>query len=216
MACSNRRLRRRLIGSGRSISFSDAFMDPLELTAVAFGLACVWLTVRQHIACWPTGLVMVILYIYIFFQARLYSDAGLQVVYVVLQIYGWYNWLHGGEDRGVLAVARIRPAESAVWVGVAFAGTTALGYFMSTHTDAALPFADATVTVLSLIAQYLMARKILESWLIWITVDVVAIYVFLTKGLHLTAGLYAVFLVLATMGYFEWRRTLLSPAPATT
>jgi len=189
-------------------------MSPIELVATGFGLVSVWLTVRQNISCWPTGIVMVGLYIFVFYQARLYSDMGLQVIYVFLQIYGWHNWLHGGRDRAELKVSRITPAGAGLWTSVATAGTAGLGYVMHQFTNAALPYWDAATTVLSLIAQWLMAKKILECWVIWLTVDVLAIGIYTVKALYPTTVLYAVFLILATMGLFAWKRTLRDPAPA--
>lgn len=181
-------------------------MSVIEIIATVSGLACVVLTIRQNIWCWPTGLLMVALYIWIFYDAKLYSDMGLQVVYIFLQVYGWYAWLHGGPRHSKLAVRVIGPTRLAVWCLVAALLTAGLGYTMHRYTDATLPYWDATTTVLSLIAQYLMARKILESWLLWITVDVLAIGIYAVKELHLTAGLYAVFLVLATLGFFAWKK----------
>jgi nicotinamide mononucleotide transporter len=183
-------------------------MSTIEIIATISGLACVILTIRQNIWCWPTGLLMVALYIVIFYQAKLYSDMGLQVVYVVLQIYGWYAWLHGGPKNSKLPVRAMGPTSLAVWCLIGAVLTAALGYTMQRFTDASLPYWDATTTVLSLIAQFLMARKIMESWLLWITVDVLAIGIYAVKDLHLTAGLYAVFLVLATLGYFAWKNDL--------
>ena len=183
-------------------------MSFIETSAVLFGLACVWLTVRQNIWCWPTGLVMVTLYIFIFFEARLYSDMGLQFVYIFMQIYGWRNWLHGGREHGTLEVTRLSRLGAVFWSATAVSAATALGYTMDTYTDADFAYADAATTSLSLIAQWLMAKKILESWLIWITVDVVSIAIYALKGLTLTAGLYSVFLLLATIGYFTWRKSV--------
>ena len=183
-------------------------MDPIEITATLFGLACVWLTVRQNIWCWPTGLVMVTLYIFIFHEARLYSDMGLQVVYIFMQIYGWWNWLHGGKDHGVLKVTRLAAAEILLWAAVAVMGVSALGYYMDTYTDADFAYPDAVTTVLSLVAQWLMAKKILESWLIWITVDILSVSIYYLKGLYPTAGLYLVFLGLASIGFLTWRKAL--------
>lgn len=182
-------------------------MSIIELTAVIFGLACVWLTTRQNIWCWPTGLVMVSLYIFIFFEARLYSDMMLQVVYIFMQIYGWHNWLYGGKDHGKLAVTRISRLGAALWGALAMVCVGALGFSMDNYTDADFAYPDAVTTVLSLVAQWLMAKKVLESWLIWITVDVISVGIYSMKGLYLTAGLYSVFLGLATIGYFTWRKT---------
>jgi nicotinamide mononucleotide transporter len=176
--------------------------------AVAFGVLAVWLTVRQNIWCWPTGLVNVGLYIFVFGQARLYADMGLQVVYVILCLYGWYEWLHGGEDRGVLRVSRSpRLQLMALGLGgVAFA--TGLGTWLARHTDAAIPAWDASTTSFSLVAQYLQTRKRIENWILWIAVDVVYVGMYVYKQLYPTAGLYAVFLVLAVLGLRQWRGTL--------
>jgi len=188
--------------------------DLLEPTAVFFGLLCVWLTIRQSIWCWPTGLIQVALYVFIFFEAKLYSDVALQIVYIGLQLYGWAHWLHGGRSDVPLPVTRLTRRGLGAWAVIGFVGAAALGKGMATYTDAALPYWDATITSLSLVAQYLLARKALENWWFWILVDILAIGVYAAKGLYLTSGLYAVFLVLATLGFFEWKRTLRVPAPA--
>lgn len=151
---------------------------------------------------------MVLLYLVIFYQARLYSDMGLQVIYVGLQAYGWRQWHCGGHDKSQLTVTRLGTLAAIGWsitAGLVIAG---LGWTMRTYTDASLPYWDATTTVLSLVAQYLMARKILESWAVWIVVDVLAIGIYYVKDLHLTAGLYAVFLILAAIGYIAWKTSL--------
>ncbi|BAY21644.1 nicotinamide mononucleotide transporter PnuC [Calothrix sp. NIES-2100] len=183
-------------------------MSQIEILAAIFGLISVWLTVTENIWCWPTGLVMVFLYIFIFYEARLYSDAILQVIYVFLQIYGWYAWLHGGKDRGELHVTRITRLGAIVWGGVAIAASFTLGFVMHRYTDAALPYWDAAITVISLVAQWLMAKKVLECWLLWITVDVLAVGVYAVKKLYPTTGLYVVFLVLAVLGYLTWNKAL--------
>ena len=186
-------------------------MSLIELTAVAFGLACVVLTIYQSIWCWPTGLVMVGLYIVIFFEAKLYSDMALQVVYVGLQVYGWHQWLRGGPRESALPVTRLSGRALAGWTAAGLGGAGVLGLVMSRATDASLPYWDALTTSLSLVAQWLMARKRLESWLFWIVVDVVAVGVYVAKDLRPTAGLYAVFLVLATIGLLTWIKSLPTP-----
>src|SRR6186713_1576479 len=125
-------------------------MSPVEAIAVAFGLLSVWLTVRRNVWCWPTGLVQVVLFIHVFYQASLYSDALLHVVYVVLQFYGWHQWLYGGRDRRPPPVTRLSPAEGLAWLGVGAIGTYALGDVMARFTDASLPFWDAAIAALSL------------------------------------------------------------------
>lgn len=179
----------------------------LEIAATVFGLASVYLTTRQSIWCWPTGLVMVSLYVVIFFHAKLYSDTLLQVVYIFVQFYGWFHWRRGGGPGSGLAVSRLTPAGMAAWVLVSILGAAVLGSVMAWKTDAAFPYADAAIASMSLVAQWLMARKVLENWHFWIAVDVLAIVVYLGKDLYLTTGLYAVFLGLCVYGLREWRRS---------
>ena len=187
-------------------------MNSYEIIGMILGLISVWLTIRQNIWCWPTGLVMVALYAVVFFQAKLYADAGLQVVYFVLQIYGWYEWLHGGKARGKLDITRLNLRLGIALVVTAAAATALMGYLLATKTDAALPYWDSTATVLSLIAQWMLARKIIENWLVWITVDLLSIGIYAAKALYPTMALYAAFLTLATLGWIEWRKSLNTPA----
>jgi len=183
-----------------------AAVSPVEAVAAALGLACVLLYVRQNLWCWPVGLAQVTLYAWVFFDARLYSDAGLQVVWIVLQLYGWLHWLNGGPaGRDSLPVGRIGRVAAAACTVLVLALTAGLGTLTSLF-GAALPYADAFATAMSLVAQFLIGRKILESWLVWIAVDVVSIAIYLDRALYVTAGLYVVFLGLAVRGYLVWRR----------
>lgn len=182
-------------------------MSSIEIVAVICGFLCVWFTIKENIWCWPTGLVQVFLYIFIFFDAKLYSDVILHIIYVFMSIYGWYFWLHGGANRDQ---AKVTPL-SQLWFGLsllaAFAGTLGLGYVMASGTDASFPYADAFTTSFSLTAQWLMSRKKLESWYFWIAVDCVAIYIYAAKSLFLTSGLYCAFLVMAIAGLLRWHKT---------
>ena len=187
--------------------------DLLETAAVLFGIVSVYLSVRENIASWPTAIVNVTLYIFVFQRARLYADMALQVVYIGISLYGWYEWLHGGRGKSRLAVSRGTPRLAAVLAGIGLVAAALLGTLLARYTNAALPYLDAATTTTSLIAQWMMARKILENWIVWVAVDVVYIGMFVYKSLVLTAGLYAVFLVLSLMGYFQWKRSL-SAAPS--
>ncbi len=183
-------------------------MSIIEIIAVVMGLAAVWMTITQNIWCWPTGIVQVTLYIIIFHEVKLYSDMVLQAIYVVLQIYGWWHWLHGGRDHGRLLVSVLPRRAFVAWLAATAAGTAALGWVMTAWTDAAAPYADGFVTVASLVAQWLMTRKHTESWIFWILVNIVAIAVYFYKELYLTSGLYVAFLMMAVMGLREWRKAL--------
>lgn len=183
-------------------------MSVVEAIGVIFGVVCVALTIRQSVWCWPTGLVQVALFIHVFYSARLYSDMVLHVAYVVLQIYGWRQWLRGDTTASTLPVSTLSPRDRWGWVVAVAAIAVAWGTAMVRYTDAAAPYADAFIAAASLAAQYLLAHKRLENWLIWIAVDVVAIAVYWSRGLRLTAALYVVFLVLAGLGLRSWSRSL--------
>jgi nicotinamide mononucleotide transporter len=182
----------------------------LEFIAVAFGLANVYLTVRQNIWCWPIGAVMVSLYIYIFFGARLYSDVLLNVFFLVMQFYGWYQWTRGPVEHA-RSLSAIRTLDRRGWAltsGGVGAGTATLGTVMHQFTNASLPYPDAFTTMLSVFAQFLMTKKFLENWTLWIIADVVYIFVYAIKSLYWTSGLYVVFLGLCVQGYREWKLDL--------
>lgn len=179
-------------------------MDPLETVAVAFGIVSVWLSTREHMASWPTAIVNVALYFVVFRDAKLYADMGLQVIYLLLSCYGWYEWRFGGANRTTLPVSRATRQHALTLAALGVVGTGVLGTMLARTTDAALPYLDSATATTSLLAQWMMTRKLLENWLVWVAVDVVYVGMFLAKGLTLTAGLYAVFLVLAASGYRQW------------
>ncbi|WP_295467304.1 nicotinamide riboside transporter PnuC [uncultured Pseudomonas sp.] len=183
-------------------------MSTVELVAAVLGIVAVWLTVRQNIWGWPIGLVMVVLYIWIFYDVKLYSDMLLQVVYAVLQLYGWWQWLRGGRHHQGRDVTSLGVPAVLAGLAVGAVGSLALGYLMGTHTDAALPWLDAALTGFSLVAQFWMAQKRLQCWALWFVLDVIYVGLFYYKGLYPTAVLYAVFVGLAAYGWRDWRRAL--------
>ncbi|MGE0755442.1 MAG: nicotinamide riboside transporter PnuC [Pirellulaceae bacterium] len=181
-------------------------MPQLEHIAALLGLMCVTLTVYQHVFCWPTGLAMVVLYFFVFYDAQLYSDMLLQGIYVPLQLYGWYAWCRGGPQGTELHVHRLPVKHAWGWAVVCGVSTAGLGA-VTLQYRAAFPFLDAFTTIASLIAQWLMGRKILESWLVWIAVDIVSIGIYSAKELYFTAVLYTLFLLLAGWGFVQWSKT---------
>jgi len=189
-------------------------VSSLELLAALLGAISVYLSVRQNIWSWPTAIVNVVVYAFVFYQAKLYADMGLQVIYAALSVYGWYEWLYGGANRTELHVTRTAPRLGAVLTIIALAGSVALGVFLRGATDAALPFMDSFLSNTSLVAQWMMTKKKLENWLVWIGVDVLYVGMFVFKHLYITAGLYAVFLALAVRGYIDWRLSMAELAGA--
>ena len=147
---------------------------------------------------------------FIFFRTGLYSDMGLQVVFLVLSVYGWYQWLHGGAQHTKLHVTRASPRIWAVCGVIWIVAWLVIGKGTSMLPGVSLPYLDAGLTSLSLIAQWMMTRKILENWILWIIADIVYVPMYLYKDLVPTAGLYAVFLVLAVMGFVQWRRSYMT------
>ncbi len=190
-------------------------MNPLETVAALFGVISVYLSVKQNIWSWPAAIVNVGLYAFVFHASRLYADMGLQVVYIVISFYGWYEWLYGGKNRTELKVSRMARRLGAVLVAIGVASTFLLGTFLHSTTNAALPFLDSATTSTSLVAQWMMTRKLLENWVVWVAVDVVYIGMFIYKSLYVTSLLYFVFLVLSVMGYRQWKAALNEPGLAT-
>jgi nicotinamide mononucleotide transporter len=189
-------------------------VSSLELLAALIGAISVYLSVRQNIWSWPTAIVNVVVYAVVFYQAKLYADMSLQVIYAALSIYGWYEWLYGGENRTELHVSRTGPRLGALLTGIALAGSALVGVLLRGATDAALPFIDSFLSSTSLVAQWMMTKKKLENWLVWIGVDVLYVGMFIFKHLYVTAGLYAVFLALAVRGHIDWRRSMAELASA--
>jgi nicotinamide mononucleotide transporter len=178
----------------------------VEIAAALCGLVNVVLIIRRNLWNYPFGFAMVVLYAWIFFEAKLYSDAMLQVYFFVIQIFGLIWWLRGTDRDGLVQVRNLPATQAAGWALAGVVGTAALGGGMATQTDAALPFWDAATTVLSIIAQTLMARRYQQSWLVWIVVDIMAVGIYTAKDLAPTAVLYSIFLGLAVQGWLSWRR----------
>ena len=176
-----------------------------ELLGFATGLVNVGLLVRQHILNWPLGILNVLLLMLVFWSAGLFADAGLQIVYVVLGLYGWWAWLYGGERHSRLVVRHTTRTE---WRALAVAGvllTAGLWLFLDRLTESTVPLADALTTALSLLATYGQTRKLIENWWLWIAADLIYIPLYGYKDLWLTAILYVAFLILCIIGLRSWR-----------
>lgn len=180
-------------------------MSGLELFAAALGVIAVWLTVKQNPWCWPIGLVMVLLYSWIFFEVKLYSDMLLQVVYAALQLYGWWQWTRVGDTTYGREVSRLDARTVVLSLAIGAVGSLSLGAAMAHWTDAAQPWLDAALTGFSLVAQVWMAQKRVQCWPLWIALDVIFVGLFVYKDLYLTATLYGLFAVIAVQGWREWR-----------
>ncbi|GLK90367.1 nicotinamide riboside transporter PnuC [Pseudomonas turukhanskensis] len=183
-------------------------MSALEIVAVLFNVVGVWLTAQRIRWCWPVSVVAVLLYAWIFYDVKLYSDLLLQLIFAVLQGYGWWRWSTGRVDAGKVRVERLplRTAVLSLLAGVV--GALTLGSVMHYLTDASIPWADAALTSFSLVASVWAARKYVASWWLWIVLDTLYVGMYWYKDLYPTAGLYAAFVLLAIYGLRAWQKDL--------
>ena len=181
---------------------------PMQLTEVfgfITGAICVWLVVKDNIWNWPVGIINNIFYVSLFWGAQLYADMALQVVYIVLGGLGWYWWLKGGENKTELPIGNIKPTEIIALSAIGIACTYGMTLYLQSVNDSA-PFLDALTTVMSLVAQYMLTKKYLENWYVWIAADVIYIGLYFYKGLALTAVLYGIFLTMCLIGLKAWEK----------
>jgi nicotinamide mononucleotide transporter len=178
-----------------------------ETLGFVTGAACVYLVVRQNIWNFPVGIANNIFFIILFLDARLYGDAGLQVVYIALAMHGWYWWLRGGKNHSPRKVSHASTRQLLIIAALVALGTVALTLALQSIKGSA-PVLDAFTTVLSLAAQVMLNWKFIENWYAWIAADVVYIYLYLSRDLQLTAALYFLFLCLCIAGLLSWRRSL--------
>ena len=182
---------------------------PLDLTEVigfVTGAWTVWLTVRENIWNWPIGIVNNVAFGILFVHTGLYADASLQGVYLVISAFGWYWWLHGGSAGSRLVIAHIAKRQWPLMVLATAATTVFMTVVLRAIHDTA-PFLDALTTALSLLAQYMLTRKYIENWWVWMSADVIYVGLYASKGLGLTAVLYGGFFGLCVVGLRAWRRS---------
>jgi nicotinamide mononucleotide transporter len=177
----------------------------LEILGVISGLLCVYLAAVNNIWNWPIAIISVVVYIFIFLDAHLFADMGLQVYFLVMNIYGWYYWSQKPAAEKKLPVMLISRKEIILSAIAIVVFTFILGSVLR-YTTASFPYLDSFCTACSLVAQVFLARKILENWLIWIFVDIIYVGIYLFKGLDLTAVMYAIYVAIALLGYIDWKR----------
>lgn len=175
------------------------------MLAVIFSIAYTVLAAYESKWCWPAAIISVSIYIYVCFTAKLYSETGLQLFYLVMAFYGWWLWNNNKDTNHNLKISKINfKAHSILTLsGLIFTG---IFYFiMKIYTDAALPLTDAFVTAFSLTTTYMMTKKYIENWLWWIVIDGLAIYIYISRDLPLTALLYFIYVIIVVVAYFKWR-----------
>jgi nicotinamide mononucleotide transporter len=185
-------------------------MTLIEIIAAAITLASIALATRETAGYYPTGIVSVLLYAWIYFDAKLYAESALQLIWLVLLIYGWWAWLYGGKNHTELPVTRT-PRNG--WIAVIAAGavmTVVIVIIQRNFTDNPAPLVDSSIAAWSIVAQWMTARKWIENWLFWMAVNAVAVPLYITRDLWPTAVLYAILFVLAIEGWRKWRTSLAS------
>jgi len=192
--------------------FGLAATTPLEILSFALSIATVWLNIRQNHWAWLLAILSSAMYGIVFYQSKLYGDMSLQLVFITVSFWGWYQWLHGPSADHKLPVTALS-ARGRILSGVAWAvGFLALAWFLRTFTDTDVPHADGFLTAGSLVGQALLSRKKIENWHVWIIVDVLYVALYVHKGLMLTAVLYGMFVAMAVAGLLAWQRSAYSDA----
>lgn len=178
----------------------------IEVFGVLTGFLCVWLAARNNIWNFPVTIVSVFLYMVIFYQSQLYADMGLQLYFLGMAVYGWYYWIDrsGGEEE-LKPVRRIDSRSLSIGLIVVVLFTLVFGTFLDRQTDAFAPYVDSLCAGGSLLGSFLLSRRVLENWIVWIIVDVIYLYLYINKELYLTTLLYVAYIVVAIIGYREWK-----------
>jgi nicotinamide mononucleotide transporter len=180
----------------------------LENLAIISTLICVWLNTKQNIWGWPWAIVSSLLYGIIFYKEALYSDMELQLVFIIISIYGWWKWLNSSVVKDNLPVTNIPKKELVVSMIILVLFACISGYLHGKYTNASLPFFDSTLTAISLVAQWMLAKKYLQNWSLWIVANLGYIGMYFSKNLTGTSVLYFFLLALAVKGYLDWKKTI--------
>ncbi|NOU46260.1 MAG: nicotinamide mononucleotide transporter [Bacteroidales bacterium] len=193
-------------------SFFEIFLQNLyqttllEIIAVVFGLLSVWYSWQVNILVYPTGIVNVLIYVYICFHAGLYADMGINWIYFVMSVYGWYNWTRKKEEKTVVKIAWLSLKGHVTAVLIVIISFVMISYVLVNYTDSTVPYIDAFTTSVFIVGMWLMAIKKIENWIYWIIGDIICLPMFYYKGLVFTSFQYFIFLILAVMGYYSWRK----------
>lgn len=179
----------------------------LEIFGAVTGLIFVILEVKQNKWFWPLGLISAIVYTYVFFEAKFYADASLQIYFVAISIYGWYYWAKGREEKE-LPIIRLSPKLAVLLSGVTLMVWALIYFVLIKFTDSPVPLGDSFTTSTAIVANWLLARKYIEQWFLWIVSNVACVGLYIYKGLDYTAVLYFIFAAMSVYGYIEWRKAM--------
>jgi len=179
----------------------------VEVLGVIFSILYLLFSIRQNILLWPLGIISAILYMVVFFHAKFYADMALNGYYFLISIYGWILWKSGTGKGKDLPVVRLKKKLALILVIITAVGFVAIGLILSRFTDSPIPWWDAFTTAVSFTATWMLARKILEHWILWIIVDTVSMGLYLYRGLYPTLFLFAIYTTMAVIGYLQWKKS---------
>ncbi|MDA1299028.1 MAG: nicotinamide riboside transporter PnuC [Proteobacteria bacterium] len=178
----------------------------LELTAVVLAIAYLLLAVRENSLCWYAALASTAIFLMIFWQVKLYMESGLQVYYLIMAVYGWYQWTRGGRDQGGVPITTWSARTHVTVIGTVIAAALLSGYLLSTFSDARMPYLDSLTTWASIVTTYMVATKVLENWIYWLVIDSISIFLYIDRELYFTALLFAAYVIIVVFGWFAWRK----------
>lgn len=205
---------------GRAVTdIPPQILSQLEWLAAGLGLINITLLIFRNAWNYAFGIASVTIYVFIFWETRLYAESGLQVFFILAQAWGWYLWLKVGGDNNRVPVRWLDWPSRVVWITVTAAISLNLGWLMHKYTNAAMPFADSAIAGASVAAQILLAYRRIENWVLWVLIDIAAVALYIDRGLYPTAGLYGGMLVMSLLGLKEWvnfaqAERPVEPAPA--
>ena len=179
----------------------------LETVAVLLAIAYLLFAIKENSLCWYCAFFSTAIYVWIFGDVSLYMESVLNIYYMAMAVYGWYQWQRGGQQHKGLQISSWPLAKHIFALGIILMATVISGYLLAGNTDARLPYLDSFTTWASVVTTVMVARKIIENWLYWVVIDAVSIYLYLDRGLYQTAGLYGLYIVLAIAGFIVWIKT---------
>ncbi|KAA6333586.1 Thiamine pyrophosphokinase [termite gut metagenome] len=186
-------------------------MNYLEITGTLIGLLYLWLEYKASIYLWAAGIIMPAIYIFVYYEAGLYADTGINIYYLLAALYGWALWKRGSGTAEELPITHT-PAHVLLPVSlVLIAGFSLIAWLLINYTDSNVPWTDSFITALSIVGMWMLAKKYVEQWLVWMVVDAVSCGLYVYKDLYLTSGLYGFYAVIAVFGYLKWKRMMLPP-----
>ncbi|HOW26598.1 MAG TPA: nicotinamide riboside transporter PnuC [Bacteroidales bacterium] len=186
----------------------------IEYVAVIFGILSVWYAKKENVLVYPTGIVNVLIFVYLCYDAGIYANMGINIFYFFMSVYGWYSWTRKDAGENVLVISRCNLSYGAVMIAIFLALFLLLRFVLMRFTDSMVPGIDALTTSIYVVGMWLMARKKIENWIAWIIGDIIAIPLYAYRGLIFSSLQFFIFLIIAILGYIEWRRKLLSGQPS--